>query len=62
MRLNEKLYDGAVFEDQGMKHIEMVRPRVFSHLLSHEPYRALLALTALSGRLESAGTIREGVH
>lgn len=27
VRLNEKLYDGAVFEEQGMKHVEMVRPR-----------------------------------
>jgi hypothetical protein len=25
VRLNEKLYDGAVFEEQGMKHVEMVR-------------------------------------
>lgn len=24
VRLNEKLYDGAVFEEQGMKHVEMV--------------------------------------
>jgi hypothetical protein len=59
VRLNEKLYDGAVFEEQGMKHAEMVRR---SSPFPDSTAYGYTAITALSRRLESARGIRQGIH
>jgi hypothetical protein len=59
VRLNEKLYDGAVFEEQGMKHVEMVRRS--SPFPDSTPYENT-AIAALSRRIEPARGIRQGIH